>query len=130
MSFVLQSWTVRVSGYGHWTYEARSRGMALSIAWGDFSGVIDRPDFRYKDFLKIVKCERAEDGPEFGAPITVGGQPAHFVSRNAQYVRFCRPDSDVIFSSHPYDVEPPEYRCLTYGGSPDFGASNTGEKVG
>lgn len=113
--FLLKSWRVAVQGYGSGIYEAPSRGKALSMAWNcdAFCNV------SFKDFLRMASCWcEAPTVPDFGAPITVGGKPAFFVSSNRAYVRFVRPDSTVISSAHPYDVEPVEFRPAQYRPSP------------
>jgi hypothetical protein len=108
--FIVKAWDVTVDGYGTGRYIAKSRGKALAKAWGcdAFSHLT------YGAFLKVARCRKGEMGPLEGKQITVGGRPAYFVSNDLQYVQFVRPGSDVVMNSHPYDVEPEEFRPSTY----------------
>lgn len=109
--FVLKPWDVTVDGYGTGRYYAATRGKALADAWRSdaFSGST------FGEFLKFARCRRGTAwGEDYGALITVSGKPAYFVERNAAYVQFVWPDSDVILSSHPYDVLPERFRPAAY----------------
>jgi hypothetical protein len=111
MSFVVKSWDVFVDGYGPgYGFIAKTRGKALAGAWrcDAFNAIT------FGQFLKIAQCRRGQDRPDFGRPITANGRPAFFVGSNRQYVQFVWPDGDVVFNSHPFDVEPNEVRPSTY----------------
>lgn len=107
--FILKAYDVRVQGFPNFVIHAASRGKAFARAFDLYCAYNDCATF--KMFLKLARVTR-HTGPagRFGEPITVGGKPAFYVSHNPQYIEFVRPDSDVIMSSHPYDVEPPEAR--------------------
>jgi hypothetical protein len=103
-------WIVSVRGYGEQTYYAGSRGKALAMAWNSdaFSGV------KFGDFLKIANAYAGLGNFDlFGGYITVSGESARYVRHDRQYVYFVQPPSDVVFCSHPLDIEPPEYRAGT-----------------
>ena len=106
--FILKSFMVAVTGFPAHTYHAQSRGKALASAWRDFCSYRDDVDF--KAFMGMARCCSEMAGSRFGEAMTVGGQPAFYVSHNRQYIQFVRPGCDVIMNSHPYDVEPPEAR--------------------
>ena len=113
MTLLLKAFTAHVSGFPPRTYYAASRGQALARVWGEYAATFDEVTFG--QFLKLARVRRCEEPQgRFGDPIIVGGEPAHFVSNDPQYVQFVRPDSDVILHSHPLDVEPEEYRPSTY----------------
>lgn len=105
---------VSVQEFGCYIWYARSRGAALAEAFRSWTSMRDEGTF--KDFLRIARAWKVIGNGAFGTPITVGGEPAFFVTTNRQYVQFVRADSDVIHNSHPYDVEPPEMRPTSYGG--------------
>lgn len=107
-SMIIKPFVVHVSGFGFWTYFASSRGKALAKAFSEYRSTFDAVTF--KDFLRLARVSPGEPSARFGEPITVGGQPAFYVSHNLQYIQFARPDGDVVMNSHPYDVEPPEAR--------------------
>lgn len=106
--FILKPFRVSVSGFDSYVYPARSRQKALADAWRSYCGYRDDVDFRA--FLKMAKVA-AEPIPErWGEPLTISGELAFYVSHNRQYIQFARAGSDVVLSSHPLDVEPPEAR--------------------
>jgi len=106
--FILKQFRVSVDGFDSHVYHARSRQKALANAWRDFCSYRDDVDF--KAFLRMARAQQEEPDERLGEPIIVGGRPAFYVSHNRQYIRFVRPDTDVILSSHPFDVEPPSAR--------------------
>lgn len=109
--FIIKPFRVSFDGESY-VYFTRSRGKALSEAWQSYIGI--RAHISFKDFLRRARAwKEAEPGPMFGMPITVGGGPASMVSSDQQYIQFVRPGSDVIFNSHPMDVEPNEARRFT-----------------
>jgi hypothetical protein len=116
--FILKGWSVKVRDFPESTYYASTRGKALSSAWSDFTSAYE---CTFGQFLKIVRCVRrtGADHPRLGEPITVGGKPAFWVGCNRQYIQFVYDGDDIILSSHPYDVEPPEARR----GTPYYEAS-------
>jgi hypothetical protein len=113
MSLIIKPFVVSVSGFGDHKYFAKSRGKALSAAFRDFGSISDMP---FGEFLKIARARKTDAPALFGTPITVSGREAFFVSCNRQYVQFVKPDSDIIFNSHPYDVLPETMRPASYGG--------------
>ena len=112
--FIVKTWEVTVYGHGAGRFVSGTRGKALAEAWR--CDAFNRLSF--KEFLKIARCRKAEDGPGFGRPITVEGRPAFFIDRNGAYVRVVFPDSDVILCAHPYDVLPEDARPLAYRSTP------------
>jgi hypothetical protein len=108
-ALILKPFELTVQGFGTYRYFAATRGRALSKAFGDWTSLRDEGTF--KQFLKIASAKGcAIDCPRFGEEMTVCGEPAFYVSHNSQYIQFVRPGSDVIFNTHPLDVEPPEAR--------------------
>jgi hypothetical protein len=117
MGLAIQPFSVSVAGFGSYTYYAASRGKALAEVW---RASLVCNSWSFKDFLRSANARRDEGHPQFGESITVCGKPAYAVYSDRQYVHFIRPDSEAVFSSHPYDVEPPEARRFTdYADTPD-----------
>lgn len=113
MTLLLKPFTVHVSGFPPSTYYAASRGKALARVWGEYAATFDEVSFgQFLKLARVRKCDLAQG--RFGDPIIVGGQSAYFVSSDTQYVQFVRPNSDVIMNSHPFDVEPEDYRPSSY----------------
>ena len=102
MTLIVNPYEVTVRGHPAYTYFAASRGKAQADAWRDF-GV--GADINYGGFLKISRCRRIPNPPEFGEKITVSGKPAYRIPVNFGYPCFVRPDSDVILTTHPLDLE-------------------------
>lgn len=113
MAFIMKAWRVHVSGFSSVRYFAASRGKALSAAWSDYSSF---NAVSFGEFLKIAKVFRIDSYDGFGDLIEVGGQPAHYLTSDSQYVHICRPDSDVVLFAHPLDVYPDRYRPTAYRG--------------
>lgn len=107
---IVKPYIVTTNGYGEDTYYARSRGRALADAWQ--SSLVCN-NWSFGEFLKQSNAYSGVGHPQYGEPITVCGKPAFIVSANKQYIRFVRPGSDVVMSTHPLDVEPPEARRMT-----------------
>jgi hypothetical protein len=107
MPLIIKPWRVQVSSFPAYTYFARSRQKALSAAWDSYCSY---SAISFKDFLKIARARAEEPMGRFGEYIEVAGLPAYLVSYDRQYIQFVRPDSELILSSHPYDVQPPEAR--------------------
>lgn len=89
---------------------APSRGAALADTWRSdlFNGVT------FKEFLGFARAYRDREPEWWGAPITVGGKPAHYLGHNSQYVDICWPGGKFALVSHPYDVLPIERRPVAY----------------
>ena len=101
-SFIVRPWTVSVSGFGHGDYITKTRGKALAQAWNSsaFEG------WSFGEFLKHAICRlNREPWERFGNAITVADKPAFLVGANKQYVQFVRPGEDVVYNSHPFDVQ-------------------------
>jgi len=104
----VKPWEVQVAGYGYsqTPYYAVSRGRAIADALG--SPAFDHLSFR--DFLKIVRCRRAEPSERYGERFTIGGRPARYISHNRQYVQFVWDGEDTVLNTHPLDIDQPEAR--------------------
>lgn len=103
----VDAYQVCVIGYGcAQPIYARSRSKALADTWRSpaFSG------WTYKKFLQKAKAIRCAAHPRFGELIKVNGDIGIIVHVDSQYIKFVRPDSDIIYNTHPLDVEPPEAR--------------------
>lgn len=100
---IVKSFEVAVDGFPAMSWVARSRGQALARSWDSYRSY---REIAFKDFLRIARARRTAGPDGFGRPITVCGHPGFWVGDNGQYVRFVRPDSDVILNSHPLDVRP------------------------
>ncbi len=107
--FLLKRWTVTALGISG-DVTAISRGRALAETWKNslFEG------YSFRDFLRIAKCKRAPDPEDWGAPITVEGEPAFYLGHNRAYVEICYPGSAHTSFAHPYDVLPIERRPAPY----------------
>lgn len=102
MTFILKTYDVQVQGFGQtYPYLASSPAKARVQAWHAYCSY---RAISFREFLSISTIRRGVDAPGIGRPITVGGLPAHWCGFNGQYVRFCRPDEDQTFFSHPNDV--------------------------
>lgn len=99
---IVKPFRVEVRGFAAATYYARSRGKALADAWSEYTSTFD--NCKFGAFLKIARAYSAVGHDRFGEPITVCNEPAFYVGERGQYVRFVRPNSDVILLSHPADV--------------------------
>ncbi|RYY05151.1 MAG: hypothetical protein EON55_28300 [Alphaproteobacteria bacterium] len=104
----VKPWEVQVAGYGYsqTPYFEASRGKAIASAWGSpaFEGM------SFKDFLKIVRCARAEPSERYGERFTISGRAARYISHNRQYVQFVWEGGDVVLNTHPLDIDQPEAR--------------------
>lgn len=115
--FLMKRWTVTVRwSSGALTSNdviAPTRGKALADTWRSdvFNGCT------FGEFLRFTTCRRAPDPEWWGAEIEVLDERAFFLGEDGQYVRFCRPGSDVAMISHPYDVQPHKWRPKAYQGS-------------
>jgi hypothetical protein len=111
-SFRLKAYRVRADGFPAYLYFANSRGKALRDAWHGYCSY--RP-VSFKDFLRIARSwgEKPQD-EDFGAPLTVDGRQAFYVSRNTQYVQVAWPDSDGYSNAHPLEIEPQRFRPPAY----------------
>ena len=101
MTCVVKRYAVRVRGWSAIIYETRTPAQARARCWRDYQ-ILGECSFR--DFLKLSTISRAADLTGFGRSILVGGQPAHWVGFDGQYVLFVRPGDDVVLLSHPLDV--------------------------
>lgn len=104
----VKPWDVQVTGYGYsqTPYFAVSRGRAIADALG--SPAFDHLSFR--DFLKIVRCKRADPSERYGERFTISGRPARYISHNRQYVQFVWDGEDTVLNTHPLDIDQPEAR--------------------
>ncbi|WP_156518332.1 hypothetical protein [Sphingobium sp. EP60837] len=110
--FLIKPFRVSVDGFSPQLYYAASRALALRDAWW---GYRNYREVTFKEWLRMARCWREDEiGDQFGAPITVCGKPAFFVTHNNQYVQFSRPGGTEYFNAHPFDVEPAEFRPWTY----------------
>lgn len=104
----VKPWDVQISGFGYngTPYFAASRGRAIADAWGCavFGGML------FKDFLKIVRCRRAEPSERYGERFTINGRPARYISHNRQYVQFVYEGGDTVLNTHPMDIDQREAR--------------------
>lgn len=104
----VKPWEVQVVGYGHsqTPYFGASRGAAIADAWRSpaFHGM------SFKDFLRIVRCRRAEPSERYGERFTISGRPARYISHNRQYVQFVWDGEDTVLNTHPLDIDQPEAR--------------------
>ncbi|MFB9952090.1 hypothetical protein ACFFP0_24845 [Rhizobium puerariae] len=101
MSFLLKRYDVTVAGFRSHPYDAHSPAAARVQAWHSYCSY---RQVSFKEFLKISAVKRGADPEGYGRQITVSGEPAHFVSRDSQYVRFVRPGETRALISHPLDV--------------------------
>lgn len=105
---LVKPWEVQVSGYGYSQipYHNTSRGGAIAEAWRSpaFEGL------SFKDFLKIVRCVRAEPTERYGERFTINGRAARYISHNRQYVQFVYDGGKVVMNTHPLDIDQPEAR--------------------
>jgi hypothetical protein len=102
VAFLMKRFTVTVSGFPAYDYDAVSIGKARAKAWGSYCSYRAIP---FKEFLKISAAKAAESIPEgYGRPILVSGAPAYWVGDDGQYVRFVRDDETHTLLSHPLDV--------------------------
>lgn len=101
MTFLLKKYSVTVSGFPAHLYDAHSPAAARVQAWHSYCSY---RHCSFREFLKISTIKRGEDPEGYGRKIRVGGKPAHFVSRDSQYVRFVYPGETRAFISHPLDV--------------------------
>jgi hypothetical protein len=101
MTFLLKKYQVTVSGFPAHSYDAHSPAAARVQAWHSYCSY---RQCSFKEFLRISTIRRGEDPDGYGRAILVGGKPAHFVSKDQQYVRFVRPGETISLISHPLDV--------------------------
>ncbi len=110
--FILKAYYVSVDGFPASPRFASSPAKARYQAYTDYS---ECRDISFRDFMKISRCTRAYEAPEyFGEPLTINGLKGFFVSRNSQYVQFVYAGEDVIFNVHPMDVMPEYLRPSSY----------------
>jgi len=104
----VKPWEVQVAGYGysHTLYFEVSRGAAIANAWRSpaFDGM------SFKDFLKIVRCRRAEPSERYGERFTISGRAARYISHNRQYVQFVWDGEETVLNTHPLDIDQTEAR--------------------
>lgn len=100
-SFLLKRYLVSVTGFPAHPYDAHSPAAARVKAWHAYCSY---RHCSFKEFLTISSVRRGEDPEGYGRDILVGGQPAHFVGQDSQYVRFVRPGEKQTLISHPLDV--------------------------
>lgn len=104
MAFILKAYEVTVRGFGPVQYEGKSPGQARAKAWRAYS---EARGTSFRDFLELSSIRRIEPPERFGQEVTVSGRRAYLcLGLHGQYVRFCRPDSDVVLLSHPADIGP------------------------
>lgn len=101
MAFLLKRYMVTVSGFPAHAYDAHSPGAARVQAWHSYCSY---RQVTFKEFMQLSVVRRGEAPEGYGRSIIVSGKPAHFVSRENQYVRFVLPDETRAFISHPLDV--------------------------
>lgn len=91
------------------TVLASTRGKALAEAWRHdiFHG------YTFKEFLKYARCKLSPFQPK-PEVVYVEGKKAYKIDHNRAYVNIVYPDTDVILSCHPYDIEPVEARPEQY----------------
>jgi len=114
MSCILKRWRVDV----RWSSGATSSGLAVAATRGGALADAWRCDAfngsTFKEFLGFARAYREREPDWWGAPITVLGEPAHFLGHDNQYVQFCRPGGKAVLNAHPYDVLPIERRPASY----------------
>jgi hypothetical protein len=101
MTFLLKTYEVSVYGFNWHRYEGATPAQARVSAWHAYCCY---RHVAFREFLTISRLRRVADPKGFGRPIVVGGQPAHWVRFNGQYVEFVRPNETEIYLSHPLDV--------------------------
>lgn len=102
----VKPWDVTVSDCGTSTYYGTSRGKVIADAWRCDSFM----HLSFKDFLRIVRCVRAEPGERFGERFTISGRAARYISHNSQYVQFVWDGDDTLLNTHTLDIDQPESR--------------------
>lgn len=103
---LVKPWDVAVSGYGTSTYYGTSRGKVIADAWRCDSFM----HLTFKEFLRVVRCIRAEPSERFGERFTISGRKARYISHNRQYVQFVWDGQDTVLNTHPLDIDQNEAR--------------------
>lgn len=99
--FVVRTYSVMADGFPGYTFLAATPARARVRAWWSYCSY---RHVTFGEFLKISSIKRAEDHPDLGKEILVGGARAFWVGQDRQYVHFVRPNTDVVVYSHPNDV--------------------------
>jgi hypothetical protein len=103
---LVKPWEVVVSDYSSATYYGTSRGKVIADAWRCDSFY----HLSFKEFLRIVRCRRAEPCARFGERFTISGRPARYISHNRQYVQFVWDGEETVLNTHPLDIDQSEAR--------------------
>ena len=99
----VRSYAISVDGFPEQIYTARSAAQARANCWRAYLSYDSNVTFR--QFLRMSRLHSVPNPLGVGDRILVGGLPATRVQPVGQYVGFMRDGSDVIFCSHPADVE-------------------------
>lgn len=99
----VRTYEVSVRGFGPHLFNGRSPAKVRAHAYRLYTEMYNAT---FREFLRMSTIRRVPNPPGVGERILVGGLPATRVLSQGQYVGFMRDDSDVIFLSHPNDVQP------------------------
>ncbi len=111
--FILKVFNVHVRRFDtHTTVVAASRSKARAEAWTLYRE--SYPSMTIMAFAKEAHITVARSPDRFGHPITVLGKGAFFLGNDSQYVRFAYPGGTFGLNAHPFDVEPQDYRPVSY----------------
>jgi hypothetical protein len=103
----VKPWDVSVVGFGGpLAYYGTARGKVIADAWRN-DAFFDVP---FGEFLKIVRCVRAEPPERYGERFTISGRAARYISHNRQYVQFVWDGEETVLNTHPLDIDQPEAR--------------------
>ena len=108
---IVRPYRVSISGHGFGDGDviriASSRAKAVYLAFQEYR---EHYDVSFAEFIRRARAYTSSATARFGEAITVSGKPAYYVGHNSQYIRFVYANADVVFNTHPLDVEPPEAR--------------------